>query len=40
MTLSGLEGISVECESCNARVNLSGTFTGKDKWVWKSRKDS
>ncbi|BCZ46150.1 hypothetical protein psyc5s11_22170 [Clostridium gelidum] len=33
---SGLEGISVECESCNARVNLSGTFTGKDKNEFES----
>ncbi|WP_373205616.1 DrmB family protein [Clostridium tertium] len=28
---SGLEGISVECKTCNARVSLSGTFTSNDK---------
>lgn len=28
---SGLEGISVECDTCKARVSLSGTFTNGDK---------
>ncbi|MTK10569.1 MAG: hypothetical protein F8N39_00140, partial [Clostridiaceae bacterium] len=28
---SGLEGISVECECCKARISLSGTFSSEDK---------
>lgn len=28
---SGLEGISVECECCKARITLSGTFSSEDK---------
>lgn len=28
---SGLEGITVECKNCEARISLSGTFTGNDK---------
>lgn len=28
---SGLEGITVECKTCNARISLSGTFTSSDK---------
>lgn len=28
---SGLEGITVECKNCGARISLSGTFTSSDK---------
>lgn len=41
---SGLEGITVECKTCNARISLSGTFTSSDKNEFeileeKARKD-